>query len=170
MPHQTTPDTKKSRTSKAEKARRLLVGAVAREDSDDELGLEDLPWEWIYEDRHGKDNGNALIERPEAENNENGDNTPSKRSKRVKKENDSKSKAAQIVGARMGCFECRVGDCVLLKAEGTNEAWVGLICDFVDDEENGMAAHFMWFSSEKEIRNKAKKRTDFVTVRDKVCE
>ena len=64
----------------------------------------------------------------------------------------------------MGNFSCRVGDCVLLKAESNNEAWVGLICDFVEEEdEDGnleMGANFMWFSTEREIRNKGKKRGD----------
>ena len=64
----------------------------------------------------------------------------------------------------MGDFRCKIGDCVLLKAEGTNEAWVGLICAFEDDEEDNKAANFMWFSTEKEIRNKQKKRTDFMQV------
>jgi len=64
----------------------------------------------------------------------------------------------------MGSFECRVGDCVLLKAEGNNEAWVGLICEFMEDEDEGKVANFMWFSTEKEIRNKEKKRTDFMQV------
>lgn len=68
----------------------------------------------------------------------------------------------KIVGARIGQFECRVGDCVLLKADGSNEAWVALICEFVDDDDDGeKAANFMWFSTEKEIRNKDKKRSDF---------
>ena len=60
---------------------------------------------------------------------------------------------------------------MLLKAEGNNEAWVGLICDFVPgeaEEEEGedgdgevqMGANFMWFSTEREIRNRGKKRGD----------
>ena len=37
--------------TRAEQARQYLAGgAVLREDSDDELGLEDHPWEWLYED------------------------------------------------------------------------------------------------------------------------
>lgn len=58
------------------------------------------------------------------------------------------------------------GDAVLLKAEG-NQAWVGLICDFFEDEGeegNVKMARFMWFLSEKEIRNKSTKRTDFLPV------
>ena len=65
----------------------------------------------------------------------------------------------------MGTFECQIGDCVLLKAEGAGEAWIGLICDFQDDEEGEKAANFMWFSTEREIRNKEKKRRDFLPVR-----
>ena len=116
--------------TRVDRARRLLSGTgVSREDSDDELGLEDHPWEWIYARDGGHD-------------------------------------ADRIVGARMGTFQCMLGECVLLKAEGSKEAWVGLICDFVEDmEDDGKAANFMWFSSEKEIRNKQKKRTDVMPVR-----
>ena len=100
---------------------------MLREDSDDELGTEDLPWEWIY--------------------------GPNK----------------TIIGARMGDFECHIGDTVLLKAAG-NEAWVAIVQDFAegeiedDDGEmiNDMKASFLWFSSEKEIVNKSKKRHDFL--------
>ena len=58
-----------------------------------------------------------------------------------------------------------LGDTVLLKAEGSKEAWVGIICDFQEDEEEGeKTANFMWFSGEKEIRNKQKKRMDALPV------
>lgn len=105
-------------------------GGVAREDSDDELGLDDHPWEWIYDDAKGKD----------------------------------------IVGARMGSFECRLGDIVLLKAPASNEAWVAILNDFLeadeeDDHGNVFAekqATMLWFASEKEITNPRKKRTDFL--------
>jgi origin recognition complex subunit 1 len=63
----------------------------------------------------------------------------------------------------MGSFECRLGDTVLLKADGSGEAWVGIICDFQADEDGDKAANFMWFSSAQEIRN-PKKRTDFLEV------
>ena len=118
-----------SSNSRAERARRLLAGAgVAREDSDDELGLEDHPWEWIYSE--GKD-----------------------------------ARRRTIIGARMGNFQCKLGDCVLLKAEGSNEAWVGLIVAFEEDEEEDeKMANFMWFSTQKEIRNKQKKRLDALPV------
>ncbi|KAL8975081.1 MAG: hypothetical protein Q9197_000688 [Variospora fuerteventurae] len=114
--------------TKVEKARQYLHrGGVLREDSDDELGLEDHPWEWIYS--------------TEADNDD--------------------AEPDPIVGARMGDFQCAIGDCCLLKAEGTNEAWVGIVCAFEEDDEDGeKGANFMWFSTEKEIRNKQKKRTD----------
>ena len=133
MPHRLEPIVKvpgRAKASQLSRARRLLSGkGVSREDSDDELGLEDYGWEWIYEKGTG-------------------------------------AKKGAIVGARHGpVFFCRIGDCVLLKAESSNEAWVGLICDFQEDEESGeKQAYFMWFSTEKEIRNKAKKRTDFLPV------
>lgn len=127
MPHKVPPSSTPSST-KAERARQYLrEGGVAREDSDDELGLEDHPWEWIYSDSP-------------AQNPQNG---------------------PAILGARMGDFQCMVGDCVLLKAEGNGEAWIGLICNFEEDEEEDeKVANFMWFSTEREIRNKQKKRTD----------
>ena len=128
MPHKSSPNA----SSKAERARQFLrTGGVLREDSDDELGLDDHPWEWIYPE--------AIDDGDEAEPN-------------------------QIIGARMGDFWCSVGDCCLLKAEGTNEAWVGIICAFEEDEDGDKGANFMWFSTEKEIRNKQKKRMDTLPV------
>jgi origin recognition complex subunit 1 len=130
--------------SRIEQARQYLTGgAVFREDSDDELGYEDLPWEWIYEDDDAAPpNQNA---------------TPRKRK--------AAALSRPIVAARMGSFTCKLGDTVLLKADGS-QAWVGIICDFYDDEEEGeKMAKFLWFSSEREIRDKSTKRTDFMPVR-----
>ena len=133
MPHRTSSPPRTTK-SKAERAKQYLsVGGVAREDSDDELGLEDLPWDWIYSEKPAKRAGGGGGERG-------------------------------IVGARMGDFQCMVGDSVLLKAEGTREAWIGLICTFVEDDEGEKVANFMWFSTEREIRNKQKKRTDALPV------
>ena len=128
MPSRTT-DRQESQKLRAERARRFLTGGgVTREDSDDELGLEDYPWEWLYE-------------------------------------RGETSRTREIIGARMGGFQCKLGDCVLLKAEGSNEAWVGLIVSFQEDEEEDeKMADFMWFSTEKEIRNKQKKRMDALPV------
>ncbi len=118
--------------AKANRARQILAGkGVTREDSDDELGFEDHPWEWIYSEVALK-----------------------------------KGVVSQIVGARMGSFQCMLGEAVLLKAEGSGEAWVGLICEFQELEEEGeKTANFMWFSSEREIRNKEKKRNGILPVR-----
>ncbi|KAG8533358.1 uncharacterized protein KY384_002141 [Bacidia gigantensis] len=152
----TASNTTQSTYSKAARARQYLKGGgIARDDSDDELGLEDHPWEWIYS------------------------HSPAATPQKQRHRNEKPSKPAlQIIGARMGKFECHVGDCVLLKAEGNNEAWVGLICDFIEDDEDeseagdesdsgyesgkgrGMAAEFMWFSTAKEIRNEKKRRSD----------
>ncbi|KAK4170169.1 P-loop containing nucleoside triphosphate hydrolase protein [Cladorrhinum sp. PSN259] len=118
---------------------RYLPG-VTRDDSDDELGTDDHPWEWIYEDESSEEEVAA----------ENG-----KKRKRTTKQE------GEIIGARMGNFECYLGETMLLKAEGSNEAWVGIICDFQIDEGGEKAANFMWFSSQQEIRS-AKKRTDYL--------
>jgi origin recognition complex subunit 1 len=132
--------------SKIKQARKWLSGAapgtLVREDSDDELGYDDLPWQWIY--------GNDL------------DNNVSKTSG-LKKRKLSGDKP-EIVGARMGKFQCNLGDAVLLKA-ADNEVFVGLICEFGENDEGEKNAYFMWFSSPAEIRNKAKKRTDSLSVR-----
>ncbi len=128
--------------SRRPRASRAAPG-INRDDSDDELGTDDYPWEWVYEN--------------------DGEDAPKDT------ENSRKRKRAQaepeIVAARMGDFECKLGDTVLLKAEGSNEAWVGIICEFsYDEEEDEKAARFMWFSTEKEIRNSEKKRKDFQWV------
>lgn len=168
MPQTTNGGAGAPKVSKAERARRYLAGAaVAREDSDDELGLDDHPWVWLYErsqpahesERDGESSGSDSVSADESDGMHS--RRPSRKRRRVAA---GRPKTERIIGARMGCFECGLGDCVLLKAEGTNEAWVGIICEFTDDEEHGMAARFMWFSSEKEIRNKEKKRKDFMLV------
>ena len=118
-------------TSKTRRARQILAGAgINREDSDDELGVEDLSWDWIYAAGTGKDQ-------------------------------------RQIAGAKFGSFTCMIGDCVLLKADGYKEAWVAIICEFLQDEtcDGEKSANFMWFSSDKEIRNREKKRADALKVR-----
>jgi len=123
---------KRTRTQKALEL--LKTGGVLREDSDDELGTEDLPWDWIY----GQ---------------------------------DSNGSSKSVVGAKMGSFECAIGDTVLLKAAG-NEAWVALVVGFsegeTEDDDGGTIwskqASFLWFSSQKEIKNSARKRHDCLPV------
>jgi origin recognition complex subunit 1 len=134
---------KKSET-KAQKARKWLSGgAITRDDSDDELGTDDLPWEWIYED----------------DNKEGGGGLPGSK----KRKRDDKESGPLIIGAQMGSFRCNVGDTVFLKSSD-NQAWVGIICQFGHDEHGDKSAYFMWFSAPQEIRNKGKKRTDFYKV------
>jgi len=136
------------RTSRSSSSSATPPPGVNREDSDDELGTDDLPWEWIYE--HGDE--------PEPQPAEENGTGPRKRKRAAAQHLNIR----KIIGARMGAFECGLGDTVLLKAEGSNEAWVGIVYEFLDDEEGEKAASFMWFSSEKEIRNSEKKRKDFV--------
>jgi origin recognition complex subunit 1 len=135
------PSVTPSRPSRGSK--QAVLPGVAREDSDDELGVDDHPWEWIHADTRG----NSPAE------------TPSRKRKRALVD-----EGPRIIGARMGSFVCHVGDIVLLKAETTGEAWVAIIREFLEDEDGETAADFLWFSSEKEIRNKDKKRTDFLWV------
>ncbi|PHH71032.1 hypothetical protein CDD82_6777 [Ophiocordyceps australis] len=122
--------------------RRAAPPGISRQDSDDELGSDDLPWQWIYS-THSHDQAGSRRKR-----------------RRL-------AAQRQIVGARLGSFECRIGDCVLLKAEGSNEAWVAIICEFLsgspdaDADHDEKSANLMWFSTEQEIRNKLRKRSDF---------
>ncbi|KAG5980031.1 hypothetical protein E4U55_004464 [Claviceps digitariae] len=134
------PQSAKQKATGTNTRQKRAVPGVSRGDSDDELGSDDLPWEWIYD-----------VENPERAS----DGTQNDRKRR-------KVTGTKITGARIGTFECRIGDIVLLKAEGSNEAWVAIICEFIDDDGEGeKAANFMWFSTEKEIRNKDRKRSDF---------
>ncbi|TDZ28265.1 Origin recognition complex subunit 1 [Colletotrichum trifolii] len=114
---------------------------IVRDDSDDELGAEDHPWEWLSDPV---------------------DEAPSEKNALSTRKRTRLHSNARVIGARMGDFECRVGDCVLLKAEGSKEAWVAIICEFIDDDDGEKAANFMWFATEKEIRNTKKKRQDFL--------
>lgn len=122
----------------------LTKGGIFHEDSDDELGCEDLPWQWIY----GSD-GNLS-------NASDGTSSPSHR---------------RIIGARMGAFECRVGQAVLLKSPEAGKDWAGIICEFLEEEpdededpdQDGLvkSANIMWFASPDEfISTRNKKRLD----------
>lgn len=171
MPRKKNDAKQQAEADKLERAKRYLSGVgIERDDSDDELGTEDLPWEWIYSEEYKRQKEAEAAEEEEAVIdllNTEAASTPSGRASRKRKvaTRSQDPVAPQIIGARMGNFECKVGDTVLLKADGTNEAWVGLICDFVEEDVDGdMAANFMWFATEKEIRNKSKKRMDFLQV------
>lgn len=107
----------------------------AREGSEDTIESEEVEWEWIYstdQSEHGEDEGDR---------------------KRRKV-----ATGCKIIGARYGDFECHVGDTVMLKADGSNGTWVAIICEFREDVDNeGMAANFMWFLTEKEVPNKERR-------------
>ena len=120
----TTPPKKKSE-DKAQRARRLLAGSTHRqENSEDDLDDEDEPWQWIYgaEDHLDEDENQVA--------------TPSRKSR-------PRFQEKKIIGARTGCFQCKIGDCVVLKPD-RNEVWAGIICGFREDgEEDDMEAKIM---------------------------
>ncbi|KAJ5246794.1 Origin recognition complex subunit 1 [Penicillium chermesinum] len=130
----------------------VTKGALVREDSDDELGDEDLPWEWIYEEE-------PQAEGEAAEN----DEKKEKPSRRRRSSRPAQKKRA-IIGARMGSFECRIGQVVLLKSPEPGKDWVGIITEFLEeedeDEEGGVLklANIMWFASPDEFLSTRNKR------------
>jgi len=124
----------------------LTKGGLAREDSDDELGHEDYPWEWIYAEGTSKVSGNG--------------DTPSRKRKASTMVRGN-SKGA-IVGARMGSFTVNVGDVVLLKSPEQGKDWAGLICAFSDideDDEEEMCAHIQWFCAPDELLSGAGRKS-----------
>lgn len=162
MGHSKDDETKKknpspNRKELAEQTRLWLTkGGILHEDSDDELGDEDHPWEWIYEDQDG-----------DAKNGANAEQTPSKRGRQRKRQR-------KIIGARMGQFECKIGDTVLLKSPEAGHDWAGIICEFTEEENEDSdaegdadapkemlkCANVMWFASPDEFMSTKKKRRD----------
>lgn len=134
-----------------QEARALLAGGASH--SSHTLDLPDIhdEWEWLYEDVP-----NEEVTNPDS---------PSDTRKRKATEAFETDSKRRIVGAQSGSFEVRVGDAIRLKAD-RNETWVALIQGFVEDEEEEeKMAKFLWFTSGKEIRNKAKRRNDQLFVR-----
>ena len=179
MSQQTTAaSSRQHRVHKVERVRRYLAGeGVVREEDgdDDEPGYEDHPWEWIYATREPLDTGgNAMAsdgDVSDSSGDKNSGAASTQKSRRSRgSRNGSRKHEKKIIGARTGQFHCKIGDCVLLKAEGTSESWVGIICEFLEDEEDEKVANFMWFSTQKEIRNSAKKRLDFLQVNGTSCD
>ena len=123
---------------------------MVREDSDDELGDEDLPWDLIYDEPEVKDEGDTINASPE-------------KSSRRRSSRPARKKRA-IVGARMGTFECRLGQIVLLKSPEPGKDWVGIITEFLEEEdeeeENQIikSANIMWFASPDEFLSTRNKR------------
>ena len=143
--------TKKSQTN-ADKARKALCGDSSDDvSSGDELGLQQNDWEWIYE-------VSADVEQ------EHDEAQQSARKRRLSSKLQASSRPGRIVGVKLGRFECRLGDPVVLRA-GRNETWVAIIQEFIDDAaEDDKMARFMWFSTPSEIRNKSRRRTDALEV------
>lgn len=139
------PQSHPSSSTKAAQARRLLTrGYLQREDSDDELGEEDHPWQWVYNEQQSPraDQNYTRDEPDEVVDDE--DPTAKARLRSKPRRPTATSYGQQITGAKMGSFECKLGDCVLLKAEGEgNRAWIGLICEFGEDENSDMSVNVM---------------------------
>lgn len=134
----------------------MTRGGLVRDDSDDELGYEDLPWEWVFE----KDPDAGKAE------DVNGDDEAFSRRRSVR---PGSKRLRRIVAARMGNFECKLGQVVLLKSPEPGKDWVGIITEFVeeedeeDEEDEGMVkcANIMWFASPDEFMStRNKRRTD----------
>ena len=120
----------------------LTKGGFAREDSDDELGYDDLPWEWVF----SNDTTKAQEDEQDVE------KTPSR--KRKSSAMSSSSREVVIVGAKMGTFSVKIGDTVLLKSPEQGKDWAGIICAFSDVDDNDeeeMCAHIQWFCSPEEL-------------------
>ena len=127
-----------------------------RDDSDDELGEEDFPWEWIFE----RDPDADKAEGSGPANTNNGESTTPRRSSRR-----GSTRRRRIVGARMGSFECRLGQVVLLKSPEPGKDWVGIITEFLEEEdeegeedEKIKSANIMWFASPDEFMSTRNKR------------
>lgn len=129
------------RASKGTKKKDILAGgAVVRYDSDDELGLEDHPWEWIHAER------------------------PANLDEKKKRKSRAKPRPQRIVGAKSGSFSCRVGEVVFMKGLVSGEAWVGIICNFEEDESEEKCVNVMWFTTEREMEDPEKKLMDYMPV------
>ncbi|CAG8887131.1 unnamed protein product [Penicillium egyptiacum] len=147
-------DSSPQRRSARERAQWMTKGALVRDDSDDELGVEDLPWNWIYD---------TSEEAPQET--ETNDDAPAKRSRR--RSSRPARQKRKIVGAQMGQFQCKVGDVILLKSPEAGKDWVGIVTEFLEEEDEDeedeivKSANIMWFASPDEFMGtRNKRRTD----------
>ncbi|KAG9248741.1 origin recognition complex subunit 1 [Calycina marina] len=143
-PQSKTPTSKNKQEAKALLARKLLAGSTQHdEDAEKDLDDEGIPWQWIE-----ADNGNTTdIAVNHA--------TPSRKSK-------VRSGVKRIIGARKGRFECKIGDCLVLKSD-RNDIWAGIACEFREDgDEDDLCVSIMWFQAESDIKNGVKKRKDYL--------
>ncbi|TVY45248.1 Origin recognition complex subunit [Lachnellula occidentalis] len=150
-PKATTLTPRQKRINKTELANKLAEAAL-NEDSDsseEEFDEEIGHWERIYETKESYSSDNEAVA------------SKKRRGKLAR----STTKEPNIIGARRrdDGLECRVGDCVLLKAADGSVPWVGMIMQFTGADVDGDdCANFLWFCNEKEIQHKAKKRGDFL--------
>lgn len=127
----------------------MTKGGILRDDSDDELGYEDYPWEWMYD-----------TESENAGEQDHAEATPKSNRRR------SRQPKRRIIGARMGLFECKLGEVILLKSPEPGKDWVGIVTEFVEEEDDEgdepiKCANIMWFASPDEfISTRNKRRAD----------
>ncbi|KKK13591.1 putative origin recognition complex subunit Orc1 [Aspergillus rambellii] len=134
----------------------MTKGGLIRDDSDDELGHEDHPWEWVYDtELEDTSKPGTVGEAPE--------DTP--KSSRRRSSRPTSRARKNIIGARMGSFECKLGQVVLLKSPEPGKDWVGIITEFVEEEKDGdedegvlKSANIMWFASPDEFMSTRNKR------------
>jgi origin recognition complex subunit 1 len=148
-------ENKKEYDSKERARQGLIKGGMVREDSDDELGYDDYPWEWIYE-AESEDGGNDPKDPSQ-------NRRPAKSSRRRTSQTVPQRQQKMIVGARMGLFECRLGQAVLLKSPEAGKDWAGIISEFLEeeDEDGGELVKFfniMWLASPDEFLSTKNKR------------
>jgi origin recognition complex subunit 1 len=151
-----------------ERARKWLTkGGILREDSDDELGYEDHPWEWIYEKEQERISS-PVVKIDDAEDDERNSQDTRRRASRAAAAKTPKQ--PKIIGARMGGFQCCLGEVVLLKSPEAGKNWAGIICEFLEEEDEDAedqeedlvkSAKIMWLASPDEfLSSKRKKRAD----------
>jgi origin recognition complex subunit 1 len=127
MPPKTTTLTPpQKRLNKTELANNLFKAALngdsdsSEEESDGEIGH----WERIYETNKSYNSDNEAA---------------SSKKRRGKHAIATKQQETNIIGARRrdDGLECRIGDCVLLKAADGSVPWVGMIMQFTGADEDG---------------------------------
>ncbi|KAL4976818.1 P-loop containing nucleoside triphosphate hydrolase protein [Aspergillus desertorum] len=128
----------------------MTRGGIIRDDSDDELGEEDHPWEWIYD---------TEVDKVEKAGNRTKASGETPRSARRR----SRQSQRKIIGARMGTFECRIGEAILLKSPEPGKDWAGIITEFLEEEDDegdepNKSANIMWFASPDEFKSTRNKR------------
>ncbi|PYI12562.1 origin recognition complex subunit Orc1, partial [Aspergillus sclerotiicarbonarius CBS 121057] len=148
-------DRSRSRKSSVRKRAQLWMtkGGLVRDDSDDELGEEDHPWEWIY-DQDDENDDHTTADGPQ--------DTPKSSRRRTSRPNAKRRRT--IIGARHGPFECALGQVVLLKSPESGKDWIGIITEFVEEDDEDAEdevlklANIMWFASPDEFMSTRNKR------------